>query len=347
MATYKVPQDVEADDKLIGPFSFRQFIYLIAVVLAGVAAWGLAQLFIGLVIIPLPIIIFFGALALPLRKDQPMEVYMAAMVSFYLKPRKRLWDPEGIETVIEITAPKTYEESRTKNLSQGEAEQRLSYLADIVDSGGWAIRGTNASATNMSINNDVFIEAQSVVDVLDENTVIAQSFNQMMAQESTRAKEQAVERMNAATFAPTPPPSLQMNPFPPQAPDMVMPEYDPYPTDIQQTVIQPLNDPSHMAEQNIEPVVPVAPFIPTARSLPTTPVYTAPIQPEIELAEPDLPTSQPQSSGTTSDTPISADIMNLVKNAEGLSVATLQSRGDQIHKKLEEEASGEVFVSLR
>jgi hypothetical protein len=24
MAQYKVPQDVEADDKLIGPFSFRQ-----------------------------------------------------------------------------------------------------------------------------------------------------------------------------------------------------------------------------------------------------------------------------------------------------------------------------------
>ena len=29
MAQYKVPQDVEADDKLIGPFSFRQFVYLL------------------------------------------------------------------------------------------------------------------------------------------------------------------------------------------------------------------------------------------------------------------------------------------------------------------------------
>lgn len=50
MATYKVPQDVEADDKLIGPFSFRQFIYLIIVALLGVAAWGLSQLFIALVV---------------------------------------------------------------------------------------------------------------------------------------------------------------------------------------------------------------------------------------------------------------------------------------------------------
>ena len=36
MAEYKVAQDVEADDKLIGPFSFRQFIYLIVV--AGASA---------------------------------------------------------------------------------------------------------------------------------------------------------------------------------------------------------------------------------------------------------------------------------------------------------------------
>jgi len=329
MATYKVPQDVEADDKLIGPFSFRQFIYLIAVVLAGVAAWGLAQIFIGLVILPLPIIIFFGALALPLRKDQPMEVYMAAMVSFYLKPRQRLWDPEGIENVIEITAPKTYEESRTKNLSQGEAEQRLGYLASIVDSGGWAIRGANA-APNMSINNDVFLEAQGAVDVLDANTSIAQSFDQMMSESSNRAKVEAVERMKSTMFAPTMP---VPTPVQAQMASMVMPEYDPYPTDIQQTVIQPLNNPSHMAEQHIEPT-------------PISPVYTAPAPVVIVPVAPVTATPPTQSSVTTSDTPVSADIINLVNNAEGLSVATLQREGDRIRKKLEDQ-SEEVVISLR
>ncbi|MEO5690735.1 MAG: PrgI family protein, partial [Candidatus Saccharimonadales bacterium] len=95
MASYKVPQDVEADDKLIGPFSFRQFIYIIVACLAGGAAWFLSQIFIGLIIIPLPVILLFGALALPLRKDQPMEIYLVAMVRFFLKPRIRLWQPEG------------------------------------------------------------------------------------------------------------------------------------------------------------------------------------------------------------------------------------------------------------
>ena len=41
MAQYKVPQDVEADDKLLGPFSFRQFVYLLV-------AGGLIALAVGL-----------------------------------------------------------------------------------------------------------------------------------------------------------------------------------------------------------------------------------------------------------------------------------------------------------
>ena len=52
MAVYKVAQDVEADDKLIGPFSFRQFVYLIIVALSIAIAWGLGRIFVGLAIIP-------------------------------------------------------------------------------------------------------------------------------------------------------------------------------------------------------------------------------------------------------------------------------------------------------
>ncbi len=109
MAEYKVAQDVEADDKLIGPFSFRQFIYLIVVAGASAIAWGLAQVFVPLAILPLPVILLFGALALPLRKDQPMEIYLAAIVSFHLKPRNRIWSPDGISSLIEIVAPEEIE----------------------------------------------------------------------------------------------------------------------------------------------------------------------------------------------------------------------------------------------
>ena len=90
MATYKVPQDVEAEDKLLGPFTFRQFIYLL-ISAAGIAIiFGLFQIFPLLAIIPIPFTFFFLILALPIKKDQPMEVYLASIASFYLKPNAGL-----------------------------------------------------------------------------------------------------------------------------------------------------------------------------------------------------------------------------------------------------------------
>lgn len=348
MATYKVPQDVEADDKLIGPFSFRQFIYLIIVALAIALAWGLAQLFVGLAIIPIPIILFFGALALPLRKDQPMEIYMAAMVSFYLKPRQRRWDPEGIESFIRITAPKVVEAKRTKDLSQTEAAQRLNYLANIVDTQGWAIRGVSG-ATGTAMNNDVYLEAQSAEDVLDTNTSVAHTFDQMMSQSTERMKAEARERM----FQPAPPPpvaapvqpaqmatqpqtatdpllaqmSQQMSTIQGQAdPNAPAPHYNPYPT-FHQSVIQPLNDASHQAQSDIE-----------------TPAAPAPATPN-PAANPATATQPEEKQPSTSDSTLSAGIMNLANNPD-LSIETIAHEANRLKKKAEE-ASDEVVISLR
>ena len=325
MATYKVPQDVEADDKLIGPFSFRQFIYLIIVALAIALAWGLSKLFIGLVIIPLPVILLFGALALPLRKDQPMEIYLAAIISYYLKPHKRLWDPDGVESLIEITVPKVIEIQRSKNITQEDAEQRFSYLAGIVDSGGWAIRGVGAQASpSTTINNDVFIEAQGAVDVLDSNNAVAQTFNAMMSKEADRIHQEAIDRMHAPAvtmpapvpvqpLAPQIPTSLYAVSVPPeQTVPLAVPVFNPYPANIQQTVIQPIGDLAHMT---VQPSV-------------------APIQ-----------TIAPQTSTTTSDKPISADIMNLANNPD-LSIETIAREAHRIQEK-ENDMSEEVVISLR
>ena len=100
MANYKVPQDVEADDKLLGPFTFRQFIYLMIVFGCVVLATGLFQIFPLLAVIPVPVGLFFIVLALPIKKDQPMETYLAAILTYHLKPKNRLWMPGQSESTI-------------------------------------------------------------------------------------------------------------------------------------------------------------------------------------------------------------------------------------------------------
>ncbi len=232
MAEYTVAQDVEADDKLIGPFSFRQFIYLIVVAGASAIAWGLAQIFVVLAILPLPIILLFGALALPLRKDQPMEVYLSAVVSFHIKPRKRVWIPDGIDSLIDIYVPKTVDPRRTKDLSQVEAEQRFSYLASIADTGGWSIRHAaqpqpEQMVAGSSMAPDQYHEAQQTEDILDDNGDVAHNFDTMISNADIARHERMVQQMQqAGNTMPT---------------ATNMPYYDPYPT-IHQSVLQPLSD---------------------------------------------------------------------------------------------------------
>ena len=189
MAQYKVPQDVEAEDKLLGPFTFRQFIYLL-IAAAGIAgAWGLFQFFPLLALIPLPFVFFFGVLALPLKKDQPMETYLAAIISFYFKPNRRLWRAGQRESTIKITAPKKVEKSRTRNLTEEEASHRLSFLATIVDSEGYAIRGDS------SMKDEYAAEADTIEDVLDaDNPVI----DRIIEQEQTERKQELIAQMRTA-----------------------------------------------------------------------------------------------------------------------------------------------------
>ena len=158
-----MPQDVEAEDKLIGPFSFRQFVYLLVAAGCIALAVGLFQLFPLLAIIPVPVILLMLVLALPIKKDQPMETYLAALISYYLKPHNRLWTPGQRESTITITAPKIVEESRTRNITGEEATHRLSFLADIVDTEGYAIKG----AASNPMREDLIAEANATNDMFE------------------------------------------------------------------------------------------------------------------------------------------------------------------------------------
>jgi hypothetical protein len=191
MASYKVPQDVEAEDKLIGPFSFRQFIYVIIAVVSAFAAYFFFKIFPILVVLPLPFVLFFGILALPLRKDQSMEVYLAAIVRFMLKPRMRLWDPEGTMSMVTITVPHTQEVNLTKEITSHEARQRLGYLARVVDTGGWSTRGVTSGVVNDSNLEETYAaEATTAPDVMDTQAPLSQSFGSLISKADTSRHRQ-------------------------------------------------------------------------------------------------------------------------------------------------------------
>lgn len=335
MAVYKVPQDVEAEDKLLGPFSFRQFIYLIVAALGILAAYLLSRLFVGLFVIPLPMIILFLVLALPLRKDQPMETYLIALVSFFLKPHRRMWVPDGAVGMVQITAPKTVEQQLTKGFGGEEAAYRLNYLAQVVDTRGWATRGVTNS--NGIMVEEAAAEAAKAEDMLDEQTGISQSFDNMIAKNDTAYKQTVMQQFQEAIQQP----QQQGMPLP-----ALSPQTQPItPTPIQAPTMQNGNQPSQFAPQ------PAAPLI-TDNSSPTTNLDYNPypnlmhqkvIDPSGQqpLVPPQTPPVE-QKQTAPSEPPVSPDIMRLASNND-LSISAIAREAHRIEDKDEQE----VVISLR
>lgn len=293
MAVYKVPQDVEAEDKLLGPFSFKQFIFLMIATAALAGAYALSTIMLPLAVIPLPITLFFGALALPLRKDQPMEVYLAAVISFITKPKIRLWRPDGVENTIEVVAPKVEERVYGKGFSQDEINRRLSYLANLVDSHGWSVRGVSDPSSSMQA--DLFNEAQSITDEMGDGGARSQAIDDLLARNDQQRRQEIMQRMRQQAAS---------GPDVTSTPDMVSNvepslSVNPYPSSMHQSVISPLSE-----------------------SVPDPQFDTAATQ-----------TSTQAVASTTSEEPISPAIIDLANNHDGLSIETLQREAQRIRQR--------------
>ena len=212
MATYKLIQDVEADDKLLGPLSLKQFIYALISVSLLFISYVLYTHHVGLLdIFTLPVALVGIFFAYPFGKDQPTEVWAIARLNFILKPRRRIWAQSGFKKLVTITAPKKLEITRTDGLSQTEVKSRLQALANTIDSQGWAIKniggGYNQVATTQDSDRLVSttttpmsvpdLDIQESEDLFDENAnPVAQQMQQLLSASASKRHQELISNLN-------------------------------------------------------------------------------------------------------------------------------------------------------
>jgi len=230
MASYKVIQDIEAEDKLVGPLTLRQFIY------AGVFALCLYLGFIAItkhltffLIILLPIALIAAFFAFPWKLNQPTETWALAMIKFFLKPRKRIWNQSGVNDIVTITAPKIEQSNFTNNLSQGEVKGRLKSLANILDSRGWAVknsansfnfRSNDGTASDRLVDINAMNPAMETLDALDSDDILddnnnptSQRFSQMIRNSSQIRFDGIKEKIRLQQEGAIPSTSLGQQPY--------------------------------------------------------------------------------------------------------------------------------------
>jgi hypothetical protein len=219
VARYKVIQDIEAEDHILGPLSLRQFIYaLITVFCLYIAFICVAKHIAFLAVLFLPPAFFFGFLAFPFKGDQPTEVWALAKLRFLVKPHRRVWSQSGVKEMVSITVPKRIELVLTDGLDQSEVKSRLRALADTIDTRGWAVKNSNVNTYGQvpqmqAATSDRLIDMSTLPqqvpdddirasdDILDEySNAAAQQMDQMITASTNAHRQQIINTMNDTPF---------------------------------------------------------------------------------------------------------------------------------------------------
>ena len=337
MAQYKVPQDVEADDKLVGPFTFRQLCYLFIAFGLGALAVLLFNIFPLLAIIPAPFIIFLLILCNPFKKDQPMETYLAALINFYIKPNKRFLNPGQRESTITITAPKKIEGPRIRAISEDEASHRLSFLADIVDSNGQAVRENWSGA----VQEEYIAEAAATPDIFENYD--AQAITSRVSDQSVSKHDEAVEKMRAA-IAEVEGTSDFSSPTIPTASPTITRSFDsstsPSPSPAPGPSV-PATSTTENTSPIIQPTTPATTYSPNETVSIAPPAATVQQTPEETPATPTLPVA-PANPPEPDMNPARAAAMEQLANNNDFTVATIAMEANRIQNN----NNNDVYISL-
>lgn len=94
---FEVPQFIEVEDKIFGPLTWRQFLYLGGGIGIGVALFITAP-FIIFVIFGIPLMGLAGALAFYPINNRPFSFFLEALVEYLRKQKLYLWrrDEEAV-----------------------------------------------------------------------------------------------------------------------------------------------------------------------------------------------------------------------------------------------------------
>lgn len=87
---YQVPQFIDIEDRIIGPLTLKQFIYLAFAAAILFVFWFLFKFYIW-IIIALPITAVALAFAFLKINDRPFVYFAIAAISYFIKPRLYLF----------------------------------------------------------------------------------------------------------------------------------------------------------------------------------------------------------------------------------------------------------------
>lgn len=126
---FQVPQFIEVEDKIFGPLTFKQFIYVAGGVGFCVMLFIFLPRFLA-ILIGLPVILFASALAFYKVNDKPFINVVEAFVKYTLTNKLYIWKKEDKVPTAKEDQGKPLEQVYVPKLSESKLKE-LTWSLDI------------------------------------------------------------------------------------------------------------------------------------------------------------------------------------------------------------------------
>lgn len=130
---FKVPQNIQMEDKIIGPLTMKQFVYLLV---GGMVSYATIKTYnpAMIIFVGIPVAILALCLAFIKIQDQPFSKFLFSFAQYMLKPKQRVWQKDkeifhSQKPIIQNTKKKDDKKSAPKEVEKSELE-KLSYILD-------------------------------------------------------------------------------------------------------------------------------------------------------------------------------------------------------------------------
>ncbi len=133
---FKVPQNIDMADRIVGPLTLVQFLYLL---IGGIVVYFLFTLFGSInptffLATGGPVALFVLALAFLKIQDQPFPKFVGAFLVYLTRPKMRVWYKEGLDPALIITPDIKADkpELQAKRIKRSQ----LDHLSQVLDTAG-------------------------------------------------------------------------------------------------------------------------------------------------------------------------------------------------------------------
>lgn len=133
---FPVPKNIDLEDKIIGPMTLRQFLY---VLVGGTIAYALIKKIGGpggnnslALTLAIPVALFSLALAFVKVQERPFADFLSSFFTFLSRPRQRIWQKRKAEQDLIVEDQK--HDDTNKVVKKSVSVEKISDLTKILDS---------------------------------------------------------------------------------------------------------------------------------------------------------------------------------------------------------------------